>query len=73
MVCKVQPKNETECIKVNFLPYPKGNRDEWININEFENRLSGPFTMTESCNDKDIINKNFSSLREYANKFITPN
>ena len=42
VVCKIQDSNESEYMKVNFLPYPKGNRDEWIQKSEFE-RLSKPF------------------------------
>ena len=72
IICKIQPKNEQECIKINFLPYPKGNRDEWIGLNEIENRLSGTFTMVDQIDDKDNINKSFNSLREYSKKFITP-
>jgi hypothetical protein len=30
IVCKVQQTNEQETVRVNFLKYPKGNRDEWI-------------------------------------------
>jgi hypothetical protein len=30
VVCKIQPKNENEYIKVNFLPYRNGKRDEWL-------------------------------------------
>lgn len=54
------------------MPYPKGNRDEWISLSEIENRLSGPFTMIELAEDKDVVNKSFASLREYSKKFITP-
>mmetsp|Transcript_27346 Transcript_27346/g.41588 ORF Transcript_27346/g.41588 Transcript_27346/m.41588 type:complete len:91 (+) Transcript_27346:1107-1379(+) len=56
-------------IKVNFLPYPKGNRDEWIKASEIE-RLSGPFL--QSCEylekDGDYFRKSIQSLRQYVCK-----
>ena len=54
------------------MPYPKGNRDEWISLTELETRISGPFSMIDICDDKETVLKNFNSLREYARKFITP-
>jgi len=30
VICKIQPKNDSEYIKVNFLPYRNGKRDEWL-------------------------------------------
>ena len=55
-------------MKLNFLPYPKGNRDEWITKKEFE-RLSRPFLNTEEIKDKDQLDKNIQGLRDYAKKF----
>ena len=46
VICKIQPKNEQEYIKLNFLPYPKGNRDEWISKSELD-RLAGAFANSE--------------------------
>jgi len=54
------------------LPYPKGNRDEWITTKDLENRLSSVFSHTEVSNDKEVIIKNFGSLRDYVKKFIAP-
>jgi len=53
------------------LPYPKGNRDEWITAKELE-RLSSVFTHSEAMNDKEQIQKSLGSLREYVKKFISP-
>jgi hypothetical protein len=54
IVCKVQPKNDQEYMRLNFLPYPKGNRDEWITRSDVE-RLSGPFVNTDTNRDPDCI------------------
>lgn len=51
---------------VNFLPYPKGNRDEWIALSEIENRLSGLFINCPQESDGETIKKNLGNLREYA-------
>ena len=32
IICKIQRENENEYVKVNYLPYHKGNRDEWISM-----------------------------------------
>lgn len=71
VICKIEPKNEQECIKVNFLPYPKGNRDEWLQASELP-RLSGIFTQSGHDQDKETINKNLQSMRDYVKKFISP-
>ena len=73
IICKIQPKNEQEYLKVNFLPYPKGNRDEWISKSEMPNRISGPFTNAEFVNDGESIVKNIEGLRHYfSEKFLAP-
>ena len=72
VICKVQPKNSDETIKVNFLPYPKGNRDEWMTEAELANRISGPFINTEPSEDRETIEKNLTSLRDYVQKFVSP-
>jgi len=38
---------------MNFLPYPKGNRDEWISKQDCE-RVSGPFLNQESITEKEL-------------------
>ena len=52
---------------LNFLPYPKGNRDEWIGKHEVE-RLSMPFANSDSVKAKELeqVSKGLKSLREYA-------
>lgn len=72
VVCKVQPDNDSEAVKINFLPYPKGNRDEWISKTELTNRLGGPFSQIPQETDKEKLTKNFCNLQEYARKFIKP-
>lgn len=67
VICKIQPDNESEFIKLNFLPYPKGNRDEWIGKNDVE-RLAGVFTHSEQINDKEQLIKSIQGLRDYSNK-----
>jgi len=56
---------------LNFLPYPKGNRDEWIGKSELE-RLSGAFVNSESIKskDEDSLLKGLRGLREYSNRFL---
>lgn len=51
IICKIQKTNESECVKVNFLPYPKGNRDEWLSLAEVCNRLSGPYSNIKQDDD----------------------
>ena len=29
IICKIDEQNDAEFAKLNFLRYPKGNRDEW--------------------------------------------
>jgi len=57
---------------VNFLPYPKGNRDEWISKAELEEKICGAFLNNDSISNKetDSVNKAIRGLREYfENKF----
>lgn len=72
IVCKIQPGSEHEAVKVNFLPYPKGNRDEWITLAEVTNRIAGPYSMIDQVYDREKIVKNFAGLQEYAKKFVKP-
>jgi hypothetical protein len=70
VVCEMKPHSEQEFIKLNFLPYPKGNRDEWFSKSDLD-RLSGPFT--NSCEnfaekDQEFFLKGINSLREYVCK-----
>ena len=60
-------------MKVNFLPYPKGNRDEWMSKSELD-RLSGPFVNCEyNSTDSDLIQKSVYGLRTYySDKFLAP-
>jgi hypothetical protein len=51
------------------LPYPKGNRDEWISKSELE-RLSGPFVYTDENKDPEEIRKSLKSLNDYFNTKI---
>ena len=44
VICKIQPENDDETVLVNFLPYPKGNRDEWISKSEINYRFGGLYT-----------------------------
>jgi len=75
VICKVQPNNEAEFIKVNLFPYPKGNRDEWISSAEISDRVSGPFVNSDSVKvyEVDQVNKCLTSLREYYAKFTSAN
>jgi len=52
---------------VNFLPYPKGNRDEWVSKGELEEKITGVFLNNDSISNKDAdtVNKAFRGLREY--------
>jgi hypothetical protein len=54
VICKIQSKNDNEHIKVNFLPYRNGKRDEWLQKSEIE-RISGPFVNSDSNFDKEKI------------------
>lgn len=57
---------------MNFLPYPKGNRDEWISKGELGEKISGAFLNNDSISNKDAdsVNKALKGLREYfENKF----
>ena len=54
VVCKIQPKNDNEHIKVNFLPYRNGKRDEWLQKTEMA-RITGPFVNSDNNLDKDKI------------------
>ena len=73
IIVKVQPNNEQECVKLNFLPYPKGNRDEWISKNDLH-RISGAYCNVEvkDKTDKEVILKNLNGLRDYHKKFQNP-
>mmetsp|Transcript_9388 Transcript_9388/g.15828 ORF Transcript_9388/g.15828 Transcript_9388/m.15828 type:complete len:98 (-) Transcript_9388:986-1279(-) len=73
IICQIKPDSENEFIKVNFLEYPKGNRDEWIRKSEVD-RLSGAFLNSESIIEKDFdnISKGLRGLREYGAKFRKP-
>jgi len=64
IVCKIQPKNDQEFIKLNFLPYPKGNRDEWISKTDFE-RISGPYINTDTNRDPEKIKESIQALNDY--------
>tara|TARA_B110000285_G_scaffold234291_1_gene310708 strand:- start:1360 stop:1680 length:321 start_codon:yes stop_codon:yes gene_type:complete len=73
IICKIQPKNENEYIKVNFLPYRNGKRDEWFQKTELD-RISGPFVNSDSNIDKEKILTSFESLRSYyREKFLSSN
>ena len=49
---------------LNFLPYPKGNRDEWIAKSELD-RISGPFSQIECSKDPEDIKKSLKALNDY--------
>lgn len=51
-------------MRVNFLPYPKGNRDEWISRTETE-RISGPFANTDTNRDPEKIKESITGLNDY--------
>ena len=63
--------SEQEHILLNFLPYPKGNRDEWIAKSEVD-RLSGAFANSESIKtrDEDSVSRGLRGLRDYASRFL---
>ena len=70
IVCKVDRDQTQEFAKVNFLRYPKGNRDEWFTVEEIAERVSGPFVHSETdVATAEPINKNLNNLREYFKKF----
>ena len=56
---------------MNFLRYPKGNRDEWLAKNEISDRISGPFCNVQIEREADVINKALTGLRDYYNKNST--
>ena len=56
-------------MKLNFLPYPKGNRDEWITKTDFE-RLSGPFVNTDTNRDPESVRQSVQSLNDYFKQKI---
>lgn len=64
IVCKINPKSDQEYLKLNFLPYPKGNRDEWIAKTDTE-RIAGIFSQTEPSKDPDEAKRNIKALNEY--------
>lgn len=71
IVCKVDESNDGEFAKLNFLRYPKGNRDEWYAKNELADRISGPF-LNVDFKDKDsheAVQKVLNNLRDYFKKF----
>lgn len=71
IVCKVDESNNAEFAKLNFLRYPKGNRDEWYAKSELADRISGPF-LNVDFKDKDSVDavqKALNNLREYYRKF----
>lgn len=72
VVCKIQPKNENEYIKVNFLPYRNGKRDEWLQKSEI-GRISGPFVHSDDNIDKEKIISSFESLRAYYKEKFSSN
>ena len=73
IICKIQPDNTGEYLKINLFPYPKGNRDEWISLSEIPDRISGPFINSESVtvHELDPVMKCVQSLRDYYQKFIS--
>ena len=52
MVCDINKSNEQEYIRVNFVEYPNGKRDEWLKKSEVD-RIAGPFVFTEELIEKD--------------------
>ena len=77
IICKIQPDNEAEYVKINLFPYPRGNRDEWIALTEIGDRMSGPFANSDTVSEKDYevepVMKCLTSLRDYYQKFLTQN
>jgi len=70
VVCKVDKDQTQEFAKLNFLRYPKGNRDEWFSTTEISERVTGPFVNSETnCDSAEPISKNINALREYFRKF----
>lgn len=67
MICKIQPDNEGEYLKINLFPYPKGNRDEWLALADIPERISGPFMNSESVQEHELepVMKCVQSLRDY--------
>lgn len=70
IVCEIKPNDDNEYLRVNFVEYPRGNRDEWLKKSELE-RVAGPFAHSESILEKDFenITKGLNGLREYSMKF----
>jgi hypothetical protein len=66
----VKPGNDSEFLRVNFVEYPKGNRDEWLKRTEIE-RVTGAFVNSQELIEKesDSLIKSLRSLRDYAKKF----
>ena len=75
IICRIQRDNDIEFIKVNYLPYHKGNRDEWISKQDVSDRIVGPFLNSESVKEKDYepVQRSLSNLREYFKKFQSLN
>ena len=68
IVCKVDHNEDAEFARLNFLRYPKGNRDEWYTRAEVKERIAGPFAKVEVQRDESIISK-LNNLREYYKKY----
>lgn len=68
-MCKL-PGDDEEFAKLNFLRYPKGNRDEWYTRLEIKDRISGTFTKVEMQRDESIVGK-LNNLRSYYQKVKT--
>jgi hypothetical protein len=70
VVCKVDRDSSQEYAKLNFLRYPKGNRDEFFNTTEISERVSGPYVNSETdASSAESVNKNLNALREYFKRF----
>ena len=52
-------------MRLNFLPYPKGNRDEWISKADVERLLCGPFINTFPKKDPEYIKESIDGLNDY--------
>ena len=71
IVCKHEPEQDDEFARLNFLRYPKGNRDEWYSRAEVKDRMAGPFSKVEGMpQDESAIGK-LANLREYYGKVRT--
>lgn len=69
-MCKVSFGDDKEFAKLNFLRYPKGNRDEYYSRTEVKDRMAGLFTKVEAQHDDSIVGK-LNNLRDYYNKLHT--